>query len=63
MTPPTLLMAQVTDPFGGVESEPVVVAHPMPGFVCFELDDGTRWLFEVSELRRAVAGDAQQEAA
>jgi hypothetical protein len=53
MPDPTLLMAQVTDPFGQVESEPLVVRLE-GGFVHLELEDGRSLLVDAGEIREAV---------
>lgn len=45
-----LVMCEVTDPFGSVESEPLVVSVDEAGWCRLELQDGTVMRCEWSEL-------------
>lgn len=57
--PPELLMCQVTDLYGHVESEPLVVRLE-GGFAHLELDDGRSLMVDAGELRAAL--EPRQEA-
>lgn len=56
-----LVMAEVTDPFGHVESEPLVVSVDEQGWARLELEDGTVWRCLFSEL--VAAGEQKRRAA
>lgn len=57
----TILMAEITEPSGAVESEAVIV-ESWPLGVVFVLDDGTRILLLRSELEEALAVEARRAA-
>jgi hypothetical protein len=57
----SLLMCQVTDPFGEVEAEGVTVEVLDGGFVVLGLDDGSQWLFNLQELRSAIEAAPQSD--
>ena len=62
MPDPQLLMAQVTDPFGHVESEPVVVR--LDGEVArLDLEDGRSLVLFAGELRAALEPSREARAA
>ncbi len=58
MPEPQLLMVQVTDIHGHVESEPLVV-RVEGGFVHLELDDGRSMLVDLAELRGVVGQERE----
>jgi hypothetical protein len=57
-----LLMAQVTDVFGKVEAEPLVV-RVESGNVFFETEDGASWLVDQRELAAVVVPESDARAA
>lgn len=59
---PELLMASVTDPYGHVEAEPLVVRLEA-GYAHLELDDGTDLMVNAEELRAALEPSREVRAA
>lgn len=59
---PHLVMTEVTDPFGHVEAEPLVIAVDEAGTCSLELHDGTVMRCPWSEIAAAAPGEGRRAA-